>query len=227
MRRDLELPGPSAFEVDHVFVAASVGAPEVDGLRAAGFEEGPGNVHQGQGTACRRWFFDNAYLELIWIEDRRAASSPEIARTCLAARAGREKGASRLGVSVRPRSTGGVALPVDTWSYRPPYLPGGVAIPMACNSTVAGEPLLFFMPGERSWSAPRLPHPNGARRVTGIAITRPPRSGPPTPEMQWLQRWEGIQIDVGRSELLRLELDHGARGESLDLAPAVPLAIAW
>ena len=54
-----------AFELDHVFLAASHGAPEMRVLREAGFLEGPDHDHPGQGTASRGIFFENAYLEMI------------------------------------------------------------------------------------------------------------------------------------------------------------------
>ena len=76
-----------SFELDHVFVAASPGAPEIGLLNAAGFAEGPPNDHPGQGTACRRVFFTNAYLELIWLTDLETARAPSIRRTGLAERA--------------------------------------------------------------------------------------------------------------------------------------------
>ncbi|MGH8238896.1 MAG: hypothetical protein ACREXP_18010 [Steroidobacteraceae bacterium] len=50
-------------EVDHVFVSASVGAPEGDRLLDLGLVEGSPNRHPGQGTANRRFFFANAMLE--------------------------------------------------------------------------------------------------------------------------------------------------------------------
>lgn len=215
-----------SFEVDHVFVAVGRGAPEMDRLRATGFEEGPENVHAGQGTACRRLFFENLYLELIWLADPVAADGPTIRRTGLAARAGCEAGASRLGLALRPTETPGVAFPVDTWPYRPPYLPEDRAIPVACSSTVVEEPLLFFMPWGRQWSAPRIPHPNGATRVTDVSLTVR-AGGPPSRALQWLRGWAGVRVEAGESELLRVELDRGARGRSLTLAPAAPLEVVW
>ena len=65
--------------LDHVFVCTAVGAPEADVLRAAGFAEGPANVHPGKGTACRRFFFENAFLELFWVQDETEARAPETA----------------------------------------------------------------------------------------------------------------------------------------------------
>lgn len=49
--------------IDHLFVCCAPGAPEADTLVGLGFHEGSGNTHPGQGTANRRFFFRNAYLE--------------------------------------------------------------------------------------------------------------------------------------------------------------------
>src|SRR5258707_573236 len=56
-------------ELDHVYVLVSAGAPEAALLNELGLTEGLHNRHPGQGTACRRFFFANAYLELLWVED--------------------------------------------------------------------------------------------------------------------------------------------------------------
>jgi hypothetical protein len=46
-------------------VRTAVGGPEVELFAAFGLTEGAPNTHPGQGTACRRFFFRNAYLELV------------------------------------------------------------------------------------------------------------------------------------------------------------------
>ena len=63
-------------ELDHVFVMCDVGAPEAAALHALGLREGSPNTHPGQGTACRRFFFGNAYLELVWVTDAAEAQAP-------------------------------------------------------------------------------------------------------------------------------------------------------
>src|SRR5204862_7767404 len=63
--------------VDHVFICCSKGAPEAEALVELGLVEGSGNVHLGQGTANRRFFFKNTYLELLWISDEAEARSSE------------------------------------------------------------------------------------------------------------------------------------------------------
>lgn len=215
-----------SFELDHIFVAVAAKAPELDELLTAGFEEGPPNVHQGQGTACRRLFFENAYLEFIWLQDRLQACGPRIRRTGLAARAGREAGASRIGLALRPQGDVPFVPPVDTWDYRPPYLPDPVAIPVATNSARWEEPLLFFMPFGRRWSAPRLPHPNGVLRITGVSV-HVGGHGRFSPHLQWLKESGGARIEVGTSELLEVAFDDGAQDRSVTLSPSAPLVLRW
>jgi len=74
-------------ELDHVFILCDEGAPEAAALLRIGIREGSGNTHPGQGTACRRFFFANAYLELVWVDDPpRPAASRRSARGCSTAR---------------------------------------------------------------------------------------------------------------------------------------------
>jgi hypothetical protein len=62
-------------KIDHVLIFASIGAPEAERLIAFGLTEGSPNRHPGQGTANRRFFFDNATLELLWVENPEEAQS--------------------------------------------------------------------------------------------------------------------------------------------------------
>ena len=66
-----------SFEVDHFFICTDIGAPMADALASFGWVEGPPNTHPGQGTANRRFNFDNAMLELLWVHDEvEAVSEP-------------------------------------------------------------------------------------------------------------------------------------------------------
>src|SRR6266705_2850427 len=70
-------------EFDHVFICVSVGGEEAGALAAFGLTEGTPNVHPGQGTACRRFFFANNYLELLWVSNAGEAQSEAIQPTHL------------------------------------------------------------------------------------------------------------------------------------------------
>ena len=53
------------FEIDHLFIWTDLGGKEADRLVTFGLTEGAPNTHSGQGTACRRFFFRNAYLDRV------------------------------------------------------------------------------------------------------------------------------------------------------------------
>src|SRR5438552_2528909 len=116
-------------ELDHLFICTSVGAPEADRLIGFGLREGAPNQHPGQGTACRRFFFHNAYLELLWVVDSAEAQAESVRRTGLWERWSRRgRAASPFGLGVRPDGPEEQEVPFPGWEYRPPYLPDPLAI---------------------------------------------------------------------------------------------------
>src|ERR1700759_3284416 len=87
------------YEIDHVFICTSAGGSEADQLVAFGLTEGSRNHHPGQGTANRRFFFENAMLELLWVEDAEEARSEAVRRLALWERwSQRNLGASPFGI---------------------------------------------------------------------------------------------------------------------------------
>jgi hypothetical protein len=58
------------YELDHLFIRVEVNAREAEHLVEFGLNEGAPNVHSGQGTANRRFFFHNVMLELLWVHDQ-------------------------------------------------------------------------------------------------------------------------------------------------------------
>ena len=174
------LRGPQMmkFELDHVLICAPVGAPMADRLVEAGFVEGSPNRHPGQGTANRRFFFDNAFIEFIWVEDEAEIRSDMVAPTRLWERMSwRETGASPFEICIRPRGAEAVEIPFSTFRYAPPYLPPGDHIPMADRVPIE-EPGAFVNLSRRGQDdrpidgQPRN-HPNGVRRVDTVTLVTP------------------------------------------------------
>jgi len=222
-------------ELDHIFVCTGPGAPDAEKLAALGLTEGTGNVHPGQGTACRRFFFRNAMLELLWLRDEQEARSPDIAPLKLPERCGYLRtGYSPFGVCLRPdpaHTTSAPDLPSKTWEYRPPYLPAGVHIDVAAD-TFIGEPLLFAMPfGGRpdSYSGERrqpLQHSAGLDEITGLRLTLPQEEAVSAP-FRALEARGLVSLSAGAGHLMEIEFDSGVSGRSADLRPALPLRLRW
>jgi hypothetical protein len=218
--------------LDHVFVCTAAGAPEAALLLAAGFAEGTPNVHPGQGTACRRFFFRNAYLELLWVDDAVAARDPRTAPTRLWDR-WRDRADGRtcpFGLAVRGAADDG-SPPFPTWPYRPGYLPPGVAIPVGTNSDALHEPMTFVLPfGRRPDAAADgdrqpLVHATGVREVTRLALHGPPAE--PSAALAAVTSLGIVERVPAERPALVLGFDGEAADRELDLRPALPLLLRW
>lgn len=222
-----------AVEVDHVFVGASVGAPEAQRLSDLGVVEGSSLRHPGQGTANRRFFFANSMLELIWVEDEREARSDlEPARRLhLWERwSGRDGAACPFGVCLRPAAGQSDVAPFPAWEYRPSYSP--VGLPVANNSTVDTEPLVFYIPMHRRMdTAPpqrREPYEHALpiRELTSLRMFSPGAAAL-SPAMLAALRTGAFSFQRAASPLLELGFDGERHGQRADLRPALPLILLW
>ncbi|RYY14690.1 MAG: glyoxalase-like domain protein, partial [Chitinophagaceae bacterium] len=74
-------------ELDHIFLFATEYDLLAEALQMFGLSEGTPNTHPGQGTACRRFYFRNAYLELVWIANEKEARDSGMAKAKLWERA--------------------------------------------------------------------------------------------------------------------------------------------
>ncbi|MBD2234172.1 hypothetical protein [Phormidium tenue] len=223
-----------AFELDHLFICTEPDAPAAEQLLQFGLVEGRANVHAGQGTANRCFFFHNLMLELLWVHNAAEAQSDVTRPTYLWARwAGRSQNACPFGVCLRPIE-GQVheALPFPTWNYQPAYFPGGVAIPVATNVSVLSEPMLFYLPfAKRQDSYPEakaqpLDHAFGGREVTRVSLTLtqpPPRSA----ELEAIAATNLIAIQTGPAYLMELGFDGETQAQHHDFRPALPLIVHW
>lgn len=160
--------------VDHVFVCASVDAPEADALVEAGLVEGSPNTHPGQGTANRRFFFENGFLELLWVRDEGEARSALTAPTRLWDRwVGRGSNANPFGICFSSPDGAESALPFTSWAYRPVYLPPERHILFA--EPPLSEPALFALswPQVRSHAPQPTSHPLGLCAIRSVSVGLP------------------------------------------------------
>ncbi len=223
----------AASELDHVFICASIGAPEADRLVEFGLTEGTRNAHPGQGTANRRFFFHNAMLELLWVHDAAEAQSELVRPTRLWERwAGRSGGACPLALCFRPRAHQAGAPPFPTWEYRPPYLPETQSFGVATNADVLTEPMLCYLAfGQRPDTYPAakrqpLQHSAGLREITRVELVSP-HAGGPSPELRAVTDANLARLRSGGQYLVELGFDGELRGQKAEFQPALPLVLLW
>jgi len=223
-----------AAEFDHLFICASSGGEEeASSLTAFGLTEGPPNVHPGQGTACRRFFFANVYLELLWVCDAAEAQAETARPTRLWERwINRAAGACPFGLGFRPRIGQESAVPFSSWEYRPPYLPAPLCIHVATNVHVLVESMLFYLPfAQRSNAYPtarRQPfwHRAGLNELTRVEVASP-HADRVSSELAAVTGSGLAKRRAGSEYLLELGFDGESGCQQADFQPILPLRLCW
>jgi hypothetical protein len=220
------------FELDHLFVWTSVGGREADQLVAFGLTEGEPNTHPGQGTACRRFFFRNAFLELLWVTDPEEARSALVQPLQLWDRWSQQKAAaSPYGVCLRPVDPGCTGIPFSCREYRPPYLPSPLAIHVG-QSVPLYEPLWFYLNFGRRPDHPERPqlqplnHSAGFREVSGLKLLGPGLALL-SDAAQAASQALGIVLGDAPEPMAEVTFDGGMQGQHADFRPLLPLAFRW
>ena len=209
-------------ELDHLFVCTARNAPEADKLIQFGLREGPPNQHPGQGTACRRFAFANAMIELFWVSDPSEAQNQRTKPTLLWERwSGRKGGACPFGICLRPIDPDDIEPPPFlSWQYRPAYLPD----PLVMDIGEAGieEPMWVYMrfmkrAQREQWF---IEHPIGIREITGLTLTTsmPLRSV----ASQKVVESGILTTRTGATPLLEIEFDGNRRQKQVDFRPDLP-----
>jgi hypothetical protein len=209
-------------ELDHVFIVVNPGA--VDALRAL----------RSQGTASVAVLFENAYLELIWV-DSSVSVAPDHAATARwfrRAAAWRTTGQSPFGLGLRRMPGDTAALPVPVERELAPWLGPGAAYELLHQPADSLATDFFVVPAraalpawiarERDRAPEELRHPGGGRRITLVRVLGPADQEPiafgrlrPTP----------IEMIRAAEPVLEVHLDNDARGQRVDLRPSLPLII--
>jgi hypothetical protein len=233
LRRALRVarrPAGEAMELDHVFVLTRVGAPAAARLIEFGLTEGSSNVHPGQGTSNRRFFFQNAMLELLWVHDPAEACIPRPCATRLWER-GTLPGSSPFGVCFRPASGEQAAVPFPAWKYQPLYLPESLVIEVGAETPLS-EPMWFYLAfGLRPDEAPAgrrepLEHRAGFREITGLRIHCPADQAISDPARA-ADSTAIVSVVRGVDHLLEIEFDGAAQGLDAEFRPELPLVLRW
>lgn len=106
-----------------------------------GLNENYRRKHIGQGTANICYCFDNAFLELLWVENENDIKSSAISPTRLYERSRPDLYKSApLGIAYRKIAS--TPQLFESWSFAPPYLKGG-SIAVSTDSLNSDHPFIF------------------------------------------------------------------------------------
>ncbi|WP_221393410.1 VOC family protein [Dyadobacter sp. NIV53] len=225
-------------ELDHIFLFTHQAEKAANALQKYGLSEGTANVHAGQGTACRRFYFQNAYLELAWVIDEDEIKNPVIERTKLWERSQYELTKyCPFGICLRTKQQSSDSVDLifeDGWRYYSIYLPDGQFANIASNEDFTNEPMLFEMPffgiAPKDYPVEKqqpLTHTMGFGEITKVTLTLPAPSKGLSSAMKKVCQDSSIHISWGELYSVNLEFDDGQHGQMHDFTSLIPLIIHW
>ncbi|MEM9545335.1 MAG: hypothetical protein AAGA77_05150 [Bacteroidota bacterium] len=133
-------------EIDHIFIFTNNGGIIADELVDIGLTEGSSRIHVGQGTTNRKFYFDNFFLEILWVHDEEELKSNPTKQMGLWQRADFvTNGFSPFGLClVNTDETN--ELFTSSYKYQPEYFPEGMLIEIIKNDNQSDLPWTFQLP---------------------------------------------------------------------------------
>lgn len=233
-------PVGSPLVLDHVFVLVPPGwSAAREALSNAGVTVDTAvSQHRGAGSASVSARFENAYLELLWV-DSSVPLVPELIARVDRYRAGTwgtRSLASPFGLGLRRTPAAPDSLLVPSRRYTAEWMTPGtwidVILPLADSLP---PPRVFVVPrdmGFDAWgggvraAAPELfRHAAGIRSLTAIRLVVPSGAWAELPP--GFPIVPGLTMVAGEEHLAELTFDGGEQGRRVDLRPALPLVLIY
>ena len=226
-------------EVDHIFICTTKDAESISVLQELGLHCSNQAVqHFKQGTASKIIFFENTYLELIWIEDKHLVEQQSVhtgVHTLIRLH-GQHTRASPFGVGLRRKFNHG-NLRFHSNLYWSEWMRSQMSISFAAENLVnQEEPFCFMIPDSialTAWLDPSLTahqklisHPLGVKKLTSVKITINSDKHL-TDAISLLSTHSAVAIERGESPLLELTFDEGIREKNLDARPILPILLKY
>lgn len=159
-------------QVDHIFIVSTQAGAEADELVRFGLTEGSSRRHPGQGTQNRKFYFENFFLEILFVVDAEELSRSAIQASGLTARMHfQHTGRSPFGLClVNTPDTD--PLFQSAYPYQPDYFPDGMRIDVLSHDAHPSLPWMFRLPFRGISKKPDEPtaHPIGIRHCTGAEL---------------------------------------------------------
>lgn len=215
-------------KIDHIFICSD--APDDDAQIFAdfGFTEGPPNNHPGQGTANRRFFFNNMYLEFLYIADNKSAQSSFTKPIKLYERiTDKSTHVSPFGFGLYPSDNGMKIGDYNTWEYKPKFLPPPLKMDIYGDSLT--EPMYYYMeflfPSSKI-SQKKFSHANGFNSISAVKILTP-QAALDSDLKQDLSHFKVIEYAKAETHALEITFDGAKQNKNHDFRPRLPVIFKW
>lgn len=240
---------PSNLQIDHFNIWVKNPKRAKKQLTDIGFTSVPDSlsqIHEGQGTTGRYFYFLNGYLELIFVYNQTELEKNVEKNKGLdfLERANFKKnGASPFSIALKLNNYNTEKIPFEKIRYHQNWMEKNANIYSAKNSkTHLKEPSIFVVypeiesdrfeslsdlkniPDQYAFARDFYRHPNGAQKVTKIIITSTDLDLK-TKTVTAVNRINNTTIKNGKEHLMELYFDNNIQGKSFDLRPELPLII--
>jgi len=221
-------------ELDHVFILVQDSGAARSALSDAGILLATSTLtrHDGSGTASMSALFENAYLEILWVDPQVSVNDDAEARVASyrEASAWRPDGPSPFGIGLRRARPG-----IDDFPYRGSEMEvgewvedgetffifepedgesGAFIVPEYMGMPIWGKDIREEMPG-------LFQHGLGVRELTGVRLNvATPQTSVQEAGLPFIEFG-----DPAEAPLLELEFDNGRERAVTDLRPELPLVI--
>lgn len=154
--------------IDHIFIFTDDNGKVADELVDFGLTEGSNRIHVGQGTKNRKFYFDNFFLEIIWIHKKNEIISNKTKPMGLWQRADfKNNNFSPFGLCI-VNSEDTEILFEKAFKYQPDYFSKGMEIDIIKNENQTDLPWTFRLPFKEQKKYENEPtnHKNGISFLT-------------------------------------------------------------
>ena len=159
-------------DIDHIFIFTNDNGKIADELVLFGLAEGSSRVHVGQGTTNRKFYFDNFFLEILWVHNEAEIKSDLIKPTGLWQREDFKKNDfSPFGLCI-VNTDETERLFQNAIKYQPVYFPAGLNIDILTNEEKPSLPWTFRLPfrGQKKNETEPTEHKCGLKNLTSVAF---------------------------------------------------------
>lgn len=214
-------------QVDHIFIFSARQGNEAQALVNAGFTEGSSRIHPGQGTVNRKFYFENFFLEILWIHNEEEIKSPGTNPTKLWERSQfRINNYSRFGVCLVNTETTDTLFKTSK-IYEPQYFPQGMVIDFIAHDSMPWLPWTFRLPyrGQSKKVTEPTQQALKIQQLTQVTFNLP-YSSSSQDFTRFFNNHSTIDFQESNYPQLLLEFDHKKQGKSIDF-PALDLLIEY
>lgn len=208
-------------KIDHIFIFSNKGQ-EADELVEFGLTEGSGRTHPGLGTANRRFFFENFYLEILWVENEADATSESSSSLKIWERSNfRNNNYAPYGLCFENREDSN-PLFENAFKFQPDYYPAGKHIEVFTHEEKPYLPWVFRLPvapGNKRISGEPTNHGDIGIKELTKAVFELRMTEVEDEIINIVQSNSAVEFRAASKDLLILEFDDGRQGKTKRFEP--------